>query len=433
MHAYSNSTEIFSQADLRRFARIMRYLCLLAGIGMISAAGRLAAQEPQPGALMLKETERIIAGKIIQRGDFYEVELAPNSRVSIAVSKVSRLAVSREELYQFKCQSISRVGASSQAQWPVGDHFQLTRWCLVNDLLPQAAAHYAQVVERNADHPRVKQLGVELQQRLLHDEAFRQYLGMPPLHPPAVTQVASSHSAGAGQVSAGDLDPAVTLPASATGDVPTGVLTASTFDSTTPIQHPQIAYHFTERVQPILISRCSQAACHGVQSHHALRLLAPYGQTNSRASAENLASVLKQIEAEPQQLSALVRYAIQPHGTQRAAAIATSETRLIQELQGWIEFVRNPVVSAVSFGQPQAGTFFPPGIPAGDEASASSSVGPYPAGLKPVTPGEAPLRSVPPATPVPDGAASGPALDPFDPAEFNRKTQGARPQVDQQP
>ena len=103
-----------------------------------------------------------------------------------------------------------------------------------------------------------------------------------------------------------------------------------------------------------------------------------------------------------------------------------SETRLIQELQEWIEFVRNPVVSAVSLGQLQTGTFFPQSMPPRDEASASSLAAPSPAGLSPVAPGEAPLRSVPPATPAPDGAAAVPVLDPFDPAEFNRKTQNAR-------
>ncbi len=430
-----NSFKLFTQPTRRRFVRsgllALRWLGLLAGITAFLAANPLLAQEPQPGALMLKETERIISGKIIQRGDFYDVELAANSRISIATSQVARLAGSREELYQFKCDSISRIGAASQAQWSVGDHFQLTRWCLVNDLLPQAAAHYTQVAERNPNHPRVKQLGVELQQRLLHDEAFRQHLGLPPLASPAAIQVATRDSTKTGQATAGRSQPAASISsANASGDAPSGVVSVSTVGTTAPIQHPQIAHRFTERVQPILISRCSQAACHGVQSQHALKLLEPYGQSNSRATTENLASVLNQVEAGPQQMSPLVRYALQPHGTQRTAAIAMSETRLIQELQEWIEFVRNPVVSAVSFGQPPNGTFYPSGTPPLGQNSvsnptSSSSTSLSPAGLNLVAPGDAKLRSVPPATPVSAGAAT-PVLDPFDPAEFNRKTQAAR-------
>lgn len=384
----------------------------------------VSGQEVGQRAVLLKETDRVLFGKVLQRAGFYEIEIAPNSRVSIPTGKVAQVADSLEELYQTK-----RAGIS---QTSIGDHFQLTRWCLLNGLLSHAAEHYAIVARGNASHPRVKQLGIELEEQLLRDQGFRNYLGLEPLAQP------------------GD-DPKVAVKSQA-DPAESSVVTASTFETRSAL-HPKIAQHFADRIEPILLNRCSQAACHGVQGTSSLRLLEPHGRTHAKTAADNLASVLKQVPNTPNQVAPLLHFATQAHGTQRAPAIAVTDAKLVQELQNWIDFVRNPVVSAV------ATTGNRP-----DDRHNNS-------GLKPVSPGGAPLRLVPqasrkdssnsaaksaepaapqqipfPATGFPVGvhppsaaeldaldaqlqdilgeSGSGGAAnadDPFDPAEFNRK------------
>lgn len=377
-------------------------------------------QESGQQVVLLKDTGRVLAGKVLQRAGFYDIELAPNSRVSIPAEKVAQVAGSLEELYQTKNAGISQTS--------IGDHFQLTRWCLLNGLLPHAAEHYTIVARRNANHPRVKQLGIELEEQLLLDQAFRDYLGMAPLPQPGDAPSVTAQS-----------NP---RPGQAT------VVTASTFEGSSAL-HPEIAKRFATRVEPILLNRCAQAACHGVQGTSSLRLLEPYGRRHAQTAADNLASALKQVPSDANQIAPLLHFATQAHGTQRAPAIAVSDAKLIQELQDWIGFVRNPVVSAVATTGNRSG---------------------HP-GLNPVSPGGAPLRRVPqaassgnsdtvakaaqaaerqqipfPATGFPVGvqppsAAELDALDaqlqdilgetsnggvagtddPFDPAEFNRK------------
>jgi hypothetical protein len=59
----------------------------------------LPGQEFGSGVLLLKETERVLSGRITLKGEFYEVEIAPNSRISIPLKNVSHLGGSIEELY----------------------------------------------------------------------------------------------------------------------------------------------------------------------------------------------------------------------------------------------------------------------------------------------------------------------------------------------
>ncbi|MEZ6148920.1 MAG: hypothetical protein R3C09_02255 [Pirellulaceae bacterium] len=417
------------------------------------SAGTSLGQEFGRGAVLLKETDRVLIGQILQRSNFYEIELAPNSRVSIPTDKVAHVAGSLQELYQFKRSNMSPTN--------IGDHFQLTRWCLSNGLLAEAAEHYSVVAQRNPDHPRVKQLGVELEEQLLRDEDFRKYLGMAP-SPPAATATKPTRIASKSETTS------------------TAVVSASTFAEANTgypeAGYPEIAQRFTQRVEPILISRCSQAACHGVRSTNALRLLEPYGRTHARTTSDNLASVLKLIGRAPMEgapiggsaveLAPLLKYATRAHGTQTAPAIPLTETRLVHELQDWIDFVHHPVVTAVVTG-PSFDRY-----PVRPPEQADIAAGPAPSelrgkGLNPVVPGGVPLLPVPkvdqrspvgesqtptpfPASGFPVGTEppsqseldaldaqlkaalgeSAPAsdgsttIDPFDPREFNRKTRG---------
>ncbi|MEO8272270.1 MAG: hypothetical protein ABI557_21355 [Aureliella sp.] len=438
---------------LRRNSSQSRWLLAWILAAFLTAASSSQAQEFGQGVVLLKETDRVLTGRILQRANFYEIELAPDSRVSIPKDKVARVAASLLELYQFK--------RSSMSQNSIGDHFQLTRWCLSNGLLTQAVDHYAVVAQLNPNHPRVKQLGVELEEQLLRDEAFREYLGLAPLTPAATATATTTATK------------PIRIVSKNPGTSP-AVVTASTFEAgragyPETVGHPEVARRFTQRVEPILLSRCSQAACHGARSTNGLRLLEPFGRTHARTTSDNLASVLKQIEGTQfddtvGKMSPLIQYATRAHGTQLAPAITFAETKLVQELQDWIGIVQYPVVTAVLTG-PSFDRY-----PVHAPAQADFAMGTVPSefrapGLNPVAPGGNQLRSVPklggrspaggaqiptpfPVSGFPVGTqppseaeldsleaqlkaalgeqtlASDPSapIDPFDPGEFNRKT-----------
>lgn len=346
-------------------------------------------------AVLLK-TDRVLIGSVRVNGNYYEVEIADQSRVSIPRDQVEFVGADTEEIYQHKCRGISR--------WMTGDHFKLTRWCLQNRLLVHAIDHLGEVEKHSPNHPAVKQLAAEVQQKILSDEKFRKFAGLPPL--PMAQKLASALTH-VGAVS----------PATASSKV---------------VEHPQVVVYFNDRVQPILINRCSQAACHGGASNNKLRLLDPRGTAYARVSAENLKQVLALVDLDESETPKLLSYATKAHGQQRQPSIGITESSLIDELKNWIRFSQNPVVPAVATQSPLAT------VPNGSSK------------LNPLSPGSTQLRSVPGSTDqveFPDGTKrpttseidaldaqlnqilaneksfrASPS-DPFDPAEFNRQAE----------
>lgn len=393
------------------YSQLHKHLCfsLILSLLAFSATASLFAQTPltaiQPQQFVLiKKSDRVIQGQVRLVGNLYEIQLSDQARVSIARDQVAFVGASMKDVYNFKVTSVTR--------WAVGDHFQVTRWCLLNGMLPEATHHYLEVYKQSPNHPSVNQLGVELEQRVLADNKFRQYIGLPPVSTAA--GLASKTTTGEAEKNPGS-----------------GVVLAST-DLLNATASPQIGLRFNERVQPILINRCSQSACHGVNSSNAFRLIEPLGKSYARIAADNLKSSIAQLQRDNHGVAELVRYATTAHGLQRAPGIAVTEPALINELNQWIQFVENPVVSAV------AGADFNSLRPVQNVASAA---------LTRVAPGAQPLSNAPNAPsdfPAGDAVPTareidaleaeldrliGPAqnsADPFDPAVFNRQVTGGR-------
>lgn len=322
-----------------------------------------AAQTDQ--AVLLKN-DRVIQGKVEQRGDFYWVRIADQSQISLPAANVETVRESVESIYQYKTESIKR--------WKVGDHFQLTRWCLLNGLNDEAVGHYQAVAKQAGNHPRVKQLAIELQKKLLEEPKFREYLGLGPMT--------------AKQTPSNVVNSSIPAPAPGSGSevVPAGVGLSNT------VMHPEIAARYSQKIQPILLNRCSQSACHGAQSNNGLRVVEPYARAFAEISSQNLKSVLGQVSDNPRTISPLLQYASTAHGIQRKAAISVAETRLLGELANWIQFVQNPVVQAVHSREEKNGH-----TDSNVKVAATPDYRPFsPAiALVPVKPGASGLRQVP--------------------------------------
>ncbi|MEM8733587.1 MAG: hypothetical protein AAGG44_05180 [Planctomycetota bacterium] len=317
------------------------------------------------GAVLLKTSQRVIEGRVVPSGDALTVHMSEDAKVQLPLDSVEHVAADKRAIYEYKAKG------KDSSQWRAGDDFKLTRWCLSNEMYLEATEHYQRVAKFNRDHPRVKQLALELRSKLLSNPGFRQHLGLPP-EPSQIAAQSAGKNAGS---------------QSETGSVrPAGV------DFSVTTMHPEIAGHFSRRIQPILMNRCSQAACHGGQSANGLRILEPYRSAYERVTTENLRSVLGQVSSRPETLAPLLTYATTAHGIQRQAAISVTETQLLSELTTWVRFVQNPVTTAVA--SPLVGQ-----QPGGASVITPETQGmvPYQTAVRlmPVQPGASGLRPVP--------------------------------------
>ncbi len=337
---------------------MVRLSIILVFLGIAWGSPTVARSQSVGGAILLKN-DRMLVGQVESRGNLYSVAIAKDSRVSIPTDQVQYVGNDPLEVYDFK--------VSSTKRWDIGDHFQMTRWCLLNDLLDQATYHFQEVTKIRADHPRVKQLGIELQKKLLEQPEFRNYLGLAPI-------TGSENRREQGNLSSSQNN---------------GVVTASaTLEHTA--MHPEIAAVFSARIQPILLNRCSQAACHGVRSQNGLTLMEPYDRAFARISSQNLQGVLAQVTHHSDVISPLLKYATTAHGIQREPAISLTESQLLMELSSWVQQVQNPVVTAIGTEYAAAGS---PQM----RSNQTPQFVPYsPAvALVPVSPGANRLRQVP--------------------------------------
>ncbi|MEM7478965.1 MAG: hypothetical protein AAF483_28615, partial [Planctomycetota bacterium] len=382
-------------------------------------------QSPEDGRLqaVLLKTDRVLTGRVNREGEVYRITMDEGSSVAIPIANVVHVGADKLEIYGYKKSQIKQLHG--------GDHFQLTHWCISNGLLAEAADHYKAVAKEHPNHPRVKQLAQELKSKMLAVPGFREFLGLPPEKSAPVQQL--------NRIASDQTDASVAM--------------ASGFKAA--MMHPEIGARFSLRIQPILMNRCSQSACHGSQGKSDLTLLAPYRSNYEKMTTSNLQSVLSQLSTDKKEISPLLKYATTAHGIQRQPGISITETGLLQELTNWIQFVQNPVTSAVAFGK-DPGQVTTLGSTASQNGSYMPSmrlvpVQPGGSGLKPVPQadlhgvqfpeGDVPLvgeidaldeqlRKIlgEPATPrgnvPPKGAAPRvPNNDAFDPAEFNRQSQ----------
>lgn len=376
-------------------------------LGMV-LHGVSEAQE-MGGALLMKEGHRVLRGTISEIGANYQVQLESGT-ISVPKHRVAFVGKDTTAIYEYRVASI-------KGRWKSGDHMNFARWCILNEMSTQAILHYQQVAKQHPDHPYVHKLAIELRQHLLGQPDFREYLGLPPEEKNSAADRLANKK-----------------PATSAVHLASGLSKSLT-------QHPEIATSFVQRVQPILLNRCSQTGCHGALGKNALRIIPPYRDAHQRITNENLQSMLRQIERDDGE--ALLHYATNAHGNQRQPSIAVTEKHLVRELSAWMEFVKNPVTTAVAAlpVNPRAGAT--PQV-----VTADTSVR-IPAGadvaLVPVKPGASGLRPVPKpedATDFPDGdrpslselealdaelrkilgeAEGTSSQDPFDPASFNKR------------
>jgi hypothetical protein len=191
---------------------------------------------------------------------------------------------------------------------------------------------------------------------------------------------------------------------------------------------PETAEKFAADIQPLLLSRCGLAACHGTNSTAEYRLVRPPLKhvNKTRETQRNLFATLGQIGIEGD--SPLLSIAVQPHGGADEPSLTAQDRRQIEQLSAWIDKVRQPPAKAkeaksdpgvrrAAFEQslPEkspAGTRRLPGV---DE----------PRAFEPADTARELSPSEQPASPSEKNPAKkSAARDPFDPKTFNERYHG---------
>ncbi len=159
----------------------------------------------------------------------------------------------------------------------------------------------------------------------------------------------------------------------------------------------ELGVQYIRQVQPLLMNGCALAACHGPQATEtfSLQRVMPGRGANRRASEQNLTKILEFVSIEHARSSPLLTVPQTEHGLRGKPVFsgARGETQL-DLLKAW--------VSAVARAQSPATTG------PGDTESTVSTAG---------------ATGFPKSPPVRQVSAESPAADPFDPAEFNSKTE----------
>ena len=356
---------------------------LLAGCGLLAAvwlhlqAGMVTADDAQGDdthlpveGILVMNTGAVVSGKIVRKGDSYQV-IGPYGQMQVPAELVKLRCADLQDAYA-KLRETAKSWHSARAQ------ITLARWCLTHHLDNEARQELQEALVLEPDREEAK--------RLLRD----------------TEDAIKSH-----QKNARTADPASSVrtarPASTADDeaVTLGGLSR------------EQALQFTRRIQPLLVNTCTAAGCHSRDSQTGFRLqnVNRGRNANRNATERNLAEILEHVDVKNPKTSSLLTVPRRKHGRNGRPVFAGQRgDEQFAELEGWVlavardETQRSQHDARRKSGAARAKTAS--GGESGIVAGAVSAADPF---------AHAPSGSANGRTPL-----SLPSGDPFDPAGFNR-------------
>lgn len=242
-----------------------------------------AAGQPIPaGRVLVLESAQVLEGNIERIGDQYRVQY-PVGETWVPAGQVLRLCVDMADAYAFL-----------RGQANLGDpdeHLRLARWCRAHGLHSPAVVEVTQALELRPGHADSQHL-LECLQR---DEE----------QPPPANRTAPEPE-----------------PASAA---------ALEFNT-------ESLGLFVTRVQPILMNAC--ANCHATgRGGLSFKLMRAYTNelTSRRATQQNLAAVLSQVNRKQPEMSALLSRAVAVHGEATQPPLKSRQVPAFKILEEWVQ------------------------------------------------------------------------------------------------
>jgi hypothetical protein len=378
----------------------------LTSLAAILCCCRLAAvwgADPPQAAeqLVMLRNGEILRGHVTRQDDHYQL--------SIADGELRLRAVDVDLI----CQTLDEAYRARRARLTVGraeDHLDLAEWCLRQSLPGEAARELSSALALDPANPRIG----------LVDRRLHEALAPPPA--PAATKSAPSR-----RVTDEDLDRMLrALP-------------------------PAAIESFTTSIQPLLISSCATAGCHGSanKGNYSLIRVSADRFGSRRLTQRNLQGTLSRLNFQDPQQSRLVTVVSQPHGTVPSAVFDVQGSKY-RQLLIWIGMVtqkplwESEIANRPASVRPVGVNPAQPGIPSFNPALGSASPGANNAGAGPsdeipataaANAATRPIRQSHHAGPTkptstrPEGGTETPAtpstgVDPYDAEAFNRQFAG---------
>jgi hypothetical protein len=246
-------------------------------------------ERAEPPNLLVLRGGKVIEGKIRFAQGGYEVEAnAGGGRIFLADSMVWFTARHRREAYEELCRRAPCRTAD--------EHADMARWCLTNKLHSCAKDELQVALEQEPEHAEARNLAKTL------DAVLK--TGSPAAVPTTPVPVAKADGK------------------EALGGLP-----------------PWTAKEFVTRVQPLLVNRCGNAACHGgAKNAFALRVVRPGNPAYYRLTEQNLDAIRRQISADDSSASPLLVEPQRPgHGGSRKPLFAgPSGEAQLKMLAAWV-------------------------------------------------------------------------------------------------
>jgi hypothetical protein len=322
------------------------------------------ATDPVPpantGHVLILDNDRIIEGQIEREGDQYRIRRTVGE-TRVPAANVVQLCESIEEAYDF-------LRARSNLR-DADEHLRLARWCHLHGLARQALA------EANA--------ALDLKPHSAECQRLQQNLQRAATAPPPATPKPKN------PIEAGILPPVEV--------------------------NAESMAQFATRVQPILMNTC--ASCHVPNRGGSFKLTRAIedGMVSRRATQQNLAAVLGQINWDRWEASPFLTKSVSVHGEASQPPIKSRQVAPYRALEDWIRttLAKNPHLSKerIASAYPEPTKASPEAKPVRKEATFAETAAATPA-----------------SAPATRAAKTGPPMpvDPFDPVSFNQAT-GSKP------
>jgi len=245
--------------------------------------------------VLLLHNDNLIEGSIVRTDDDLAVTDERGNVRYIPETQVQFRAPRRLEIYRWKQRRIDRDD--------VRNHIRLAQWCLSNELPHEAADELLHLSSLDPDNPAIRAIGRRLTNYRSASEKQSQTI-LPVAYQKPVDQ-----------------SPVAAIPR----ELPEEVMA-----------------DFKRTVQPILVNRCGQLACHGSGATSDFQLSVLRSRVLGREmTTRNLTRVINQLDANQLNQSPLLKMARTAHGPMKDPAIGTHEFAMYQSLLAWARIVVN--------------------------------------------------------------------------------------------
>ena len=348
----------------------LRAALALAAGGVVARTAEPAAEQAT-GRVLVLTNERTIEGNIERDGDQYRVRRTVGE-VWVPRENVLRLCDSNLEAYHFLC-------SRANLQDP-DEHLRLSKWCQLHGLKKEALDEATAAVQMRPADAASRRLLQNLQRSLASKQP------VPSAHPREEGDAAQAP----------------------------------------PLVDTESLSVFVTRVQPILMNACANCHATGRGGNFKLTRTFDAGLGNRKASLQNLAAVLAQVNPEKPAGSTVLTSAVSlhsPNGDMPQPPLKGRESAAFRTLEDWVRTTvdMNPQLH----GRP-AGAPLPPAtaVPSPSPAPGTPKVDAAP-GHKVTEPPKAETKSASPsafaATKQSTANVYTEPVDPFDPVIFNRQ------------